>query len=53
MNEPLTIDRAKRRKGGKRRRRHPGCHKIRRRMGKSGVRTLLICPGKPARMVKG
>lgn len=54
MNEQLTVDKVKRRKGGKRRRRTPsGCRKIRRRMGASGVRTLLICPGKPARIVKG
>lgn len=29
------------------------CHTIRRRMGSAGIRTLLICPGKPARIVKG
>jgi rRNA-processing protein FCF1 len=27
------------------------CREIRRRMGKAGIRTIRICPGKPARIV--
>ena len=51
-----NIDRAKRRRGkGRRktgRRKVPhGCKLIRRRMGKSGVRTIQLCPGQPAKIV--
>jgi hypothetical protein len=52
MNEQ-TIDRVKRRKRSKGRRRlSGGAHIIRRRMGKAGVRCILVRPGKPARIVK-
>jgi hypothetical protein len=47
------IMRAKKgRRGKSKRRKTPtGCKTIRRRMGKSGIRTIRVCPGKPARIV--
>ena len=55
MNEQqMEIDRVKRRRRGKGRRRRlsGGAKIIRRRMGKAGVRCILVRPGHPAKIVK-
>lgn len=53
MQNEANIDRARRsRKGKSRRRASPKGKIIRRRMGSSGVRCILVRPGKPARIVK-
>lgn len=48
-NEIMKAKKGKRR-GGKKRT-ATKCREIRRRMGKAGIRTIRICPGKPARIV--
>ncbi len=51
-NEIMRAKRGKRRGGKKSRKRTTTkCKEIRRRMGKSGVRVIRICPGKPAKIV--
>ena len=51
-NEIMRAKRGKRRGGKKSRKRTATkCKEIRRRMGKSGIRTIRICPGKPAKIV--
>ena len=52
--EDTNVMRIKRRKHSKSKRRGKKatkCHDIHRRMGSSGMRTIRICPGKPARIV--
>lgn len=52
-NEIMRAKRGKRRGGKSKRSKRTAtkCREIRRRMGKSGIRTIRICPGKPAKIV--